>query len=319
MKNSKPCLAASAMLATVLAGGVLVRAGQQGQAPAQFPLSNTIRPTGQGVTAAYEGWFYNTDGTISLLIGYFNRNTKQELDVAVGPNNRIEPGGPDQGQPTRFLTGRQFGVFAIKVPKDFGAKQLTWTLVANGQTNVIPLHIKPDWVVEPFEDAGSKNTPPVLRFKPDGPGMTGPPAGIASTYTTTMPNPVTLTAWVTDEPPKLNVVPNQQRGRSRGAAGTPAPPPLSITWSKYRGPGQVTFAAAKPPIDKADGGKATTTATFSESGDYILRAQANDQSGDGGGGFQCCWSNAFVTVSVKPAATTNEAQGFSPARRFSQR
>lgn len=307
MKNSKSRLAASATLAAVLAGGVLVRAGQQGQAPAQFPLSNTIRATGQGVTAAYEGWFYNKDGTISLLIGYFNRNTKQELDVPVGPNNRIEPGGPDQGQPTHFLAGRQYGVFAVRVPRDFGAKQITWTLVANGQTNVIPMHIKPDWVVEPFEDAGSKNTPPVLRFQPDGKALTGPPVGNASTYTATMPNPLTLTAWVTDEPPKLNVVANQSRGRSRGAAGTPAPPPpppLSITWSKYRGPGQVTFAAAKPPIDKADGGKTTTTVTFSEPGDYILRVQANDQSGDGGSGFQCCWSNAHVAVTVKPGVTT---------------
>jgi len=310
MRSRKSRVAASAMLATVLGGGVLVRAGQQGQAPTQFPLSNTIRPTGQGVTAAYEGWFYNKDGTISLLIGYFNRNTKQELDVPVGPNNRIEPGGPDQGQPTHFLTGRQFGVFAIKVPKDFGARQITWTLVANGQTNVIPMHIKPDWVVEPFEDAGSKNTPPVLRFQPDGKSMTGPPVGTASTYTTVMPSPMTLTAWVTDEPPKVNVAPNQPRGRGRGAAGAPTtpqpppPPPLSITWSKYRGPGQVTFAAVKPPIDKADGGKATTTVTFSEPGDYILRVQANDQSGDGGGGFQCCWSNAHVAVSVKPAVAS---------------
>ena len=288
-----------------VAGASLVHAGQQGQAPTSFPLSNTIRPTGQSVTAAYEGWFYNKDGTISLLIGYFNRNTKQEMDVPVGPNNRIEPGGPDQGQPTHFLPGRQFGVFAIKVPKDFGGKQFTWTLVANGQTNVIPMHVKPDWVVEPFEDAGSKNTPPVLRFQPDGKALTGPPAGTAATYTTTMPDPMTLTTWVTDEPPKLNVVPNPQRGRGRGAAGTPTPPPpLSITWSKYRGSGQVTFAAAKPPIDKADGGKATTTVTFSEPGEYILRVQANDQSGDGGGGFQCCWSNAHVAVTVKPGATT---------------
>jgi hypothetical protein len=299
------------MLATVLASGVLVRAGQQGQAPTQFPLSNPIRATGQGVTAAYEGWFYNKDGTISLLIGYFNRNTKQELDVPVGPNNHIEPGGPDQGQPTHFLTGRQYGVFTVKVPKDFGAKQLTWTLVANGQTNVIPMHIKPDWVVEPFEDAGSKNTPPVLRFQPDSKAVSGPPVGNASTYTITMPNPLTITAWVTDEPPKLNVVANPSRGRSRGGAGTPTPPlppPLSITWSKYRGPGQVTFAAAKPPIDKADGGKATTTAVFSEPGDYILRVQANDQSGDGGGGFQCCWSNAFVAVSVKPGVASTEGR-----------
>jgi hypothetical protein len=122
---------------------------------------------------------------------------------------------------------------------------------------------------------------------------------------------VTLTTWVTDEPPKLNVVPNQQRGRDRGAAGaptTPQPPPLSVTWSKYRGPGLVTFAAAKPPIDKADGGRATTTASFSAPGDYVLRVQANDQSGDSGGGFECCWSNAFVAISVKPAVMSTERQ-----------
>ena len=52
-------------------------------------------------------------------------------------------------------------------------------------------------------------------------------------------------------------------------------------------------------IDKADG-RATTTVTFSAQGDYVLRAQANDVSGDGGNGFQCCWTNALVKVAVKP-------------------
>jgi len=41
-----------------------------------------------------------------------------------------------------------------------------------------------------------------------------------------------------------------------------------------------------------------TTATFTAPGDYILRAQANDVSGEGGGGFQCCWTNAHVKVTV---------------------
>jgi hypothetical protein len=60
----------------------------------------------------------------------------------------------------------------------------------------------------------------------------------------------------------------------------------------------VTFANAKPAIDKAADGKTTTTATFTAPGDYILRAQANDVSGEGGGGFQCCWTNAHVRVTV---------------------
>ena len=301
-RNSAAARLAVTLVACAAAGGALVHAGQQGQAPSQFPLSNAIRPMGQSVTPAFEGWFYDKDGSIRLLIGYFNRNTKQELDIPVGPNNRIEPGDPDQGQPTHFLTGRQFGVFAIKVPKDFGSKQITWTLTVNGQTNVIPMHIKPDWVVEPYEDAGSKNTPPVLRFQESGPRFTGPPAGIAAALTTTFPQPLTLSAWVTDELPKLNVAPSAPRARGRGTAA-PAPPPLTITWSKYRGPGQVTFGSAKPAIDK-DGGKATTTAAFSEPGEYVLRVQANDQSGDGGGGFQCCWSNAHVAVTVKPGPTS---------------
>ena len=213
-----------ALIVCAAAGGAL-QAGQQGQAPSQFPLSNAIRPTGQSVTPAFEGWFYDRDGGIRLLIGYFNRNTKQELDIPIGPNNHVEPGGPDQGQPTHFLTGRQFGVFAIKVPKDFGTKQLTWTLTVNGQTNVIPMHIKPDWVVEPYEDAGSKNTPPVLRFQADGARFSGPPSGLAATLTTTWPLPVTLPAWVTDELPKLNVAPRRAprtRTRRRRPRSSPA-------------------------------------------------------------------------------------------------
>jgi hypothetical protein len=172
--------------------------------------------------------------------------------------------------------------------------------------SLVPLHIKPDWVVEPFEDAGSKNTPPILKFQPQGRPFTGPPIGIATTLTAALGDPLELTAWVTDETAKLNVPTAPPRRRVRGSSGAAflTPPPLSITWSKYRGPGTVTFANAKPAIDKADGGKTTTTATFGGPGDYVLRLQANDQSGEGGGGFQCCWSNVHVAVSVRPVATT---------------
>src|SRR5438128_5780360 len=121
--------------------------------------------TGQSVTGAFEGWFANQDGSFSILLGYYNRNTKQELEIPIGPNNRIEPGGPDQGQPTHFLTGRQWGVFTVTVPKDFGNKKLTWTLVANGQTTSIPISLNPLWVIEPFKDAGIGNTPPIVRFE----------------------------------------------------------------------------------------------------------------------------------------------------------
>lgn len=298
-----------ALAVSALGAAVLVH-GQQGtaQTPAQWPLSNTVRERGSSVTGAYEGWYYNKDGSINLLVGYFNRNTKQEFDIPVGPNNRIEPGGPDMGQPTHFQAGRQWGVFTIKVPKDFGAKKLTWTIVSNGQTNVITMHTKPEWIVEPFEDPASKNTPPVLKFAEDGPGFAGPPVGVAATYTATVNVPLALTVWARDEGPKLNVPEPTGRGRGRGdaaaaaaaaAAGFTPPPPIAVSWSVMRGPGAVKFDNAKPKVDTEHGGKTVATATFAEPGDYLLRAQGNDSTGDGGGGFQCCWTNAYVKVTVK--------------------
>jgi len=324
------------VLIVALAGTVLGRAGKQGvgQTPSSLPLSQTIRERGTSVTPAYEGWYYDKDGSIRLLVGYFNRNTKQEFDIPAGPNNRIEPGGPDQGQPTHFQTGRQWGVLAIKVPNDFGQKKLTWTIVANGFTNSITLHTQADYVVEPFEDAASKNTPPKIMFQPGGPAFTGPPTDTVASYTTAVNTPLALTTWVTDEGPKINVPETTGRGRGRvrgrgtgdaGAAGasgatgatggrgprgdlaalglpegfTP-PPPIAVKWAVYRQPAGATvkFDPAGPPIDKDNGGKNTTNATFGTAGEYTLRVQVNDSTGEGGGGFQCCWSNAYVKVNV---------------------
>jgi hypothetical protein len=262
--------------------------------PAQTQLP--VEPphdSGQSVTAAYEGWFPNPDGSISLLFGYFNRNLKQELDIPVGPENRVEPGGPDQGQPTHFLTRRQWGVFTVTVPKDFGAKKLTWTLVANGKTTQIPGSLDPLWELAPFKDA-TGNTPPFVGFQESGPFVQGP-RGQSTSLSTTVANPLTLSVWVADD---ANVIPGATR---------PPTPAVSLSWSKFRGPGSVTFAKDKPAIENAEAnapvksftGKALTTATFSEPGEYVLRVVANDWSGDGGRGFQCCWTNAQVKVSVK--------------------
>jgi hypothetical protein len=289
-----------ALLAACAAiGSVFVHAGQQGsgQSPSPFPLSNPIRERGSSITPAYEGWYTDADGSIRLLVGYFNRNTQQELDIPAGPNNRVEPGGPDQGQPTHFLTLRQWGVFTIKVPKEFGDRKLTWTIVANGFTNTVTMHLKKEWLIEPFLDAASKNTPPALKFKADGASFSGPPATITASYVATVGQPLDLTTWASDEGAKVNV---ETSGRGRGAAG--AFSPLVMSWSKFRGPGDVMFSQARPTLDRANGGKGSTTATFSAPGDYVLRVQANDSSGDGGGGFQCCWTNAHVAVTVKPAA-----------------
>src|SRR5262245_34513073 len=220
---------------------------------AQAPINIDIEPvreSGQSVTGAFEGWYQNSDGTFSLLMGYFNRNSKEVIDIPIGPNNRIEPGGPDQGQPTFFLPRRQWGVFRIVVPKDFGNKKLTWTIVANGQTTSIPMSLNPLWVVEPFKDAAVGNAPPAVRFEPNGETFQGPPHRIARTFTTKMSEPLSLPLWVSDDgrqPP--------ERAALRGG-GSPA----SLSLSKFRGPGAVTFENARPSVDRE--GKASTTVKF---------------------------------------------------------
>ena len=45
--------------------------------------------------------------------------------------------------------------------------------------------------------------------------------------------------------------------------------------------------------------EAKTDVTFKAAGEYVLRVQANDHTGDGGGGDLCCWTNALVKVTVK--------------------
>ena len=70
----------------------------------------------------------------------------------------------------------------------------------------------------------------------------------------------------------------------------------------------MTFDKAKPAVEKLPAGegatvpfsgKATTTVKFGEPGDYVLHVTANDYSGDGGGGFGCCWTTALLKVAVK--------------------
>src|SRR5258706_2696113 len=160
MQTQRIAIALSAAWLAAMSGAVLLW-------PQDLPFEPSHN-SGQTITGAFEGWFPNADGSFSLLLGYFNRNQRQELEIPAGPNNRIEPGGPDQGQPTHFLPGRQWGLFTIKVPKDFGEKKLTWTLTVNGKTNAIPVSLNSLWEGQPFVEA-TGNTPPFIGVGEGGP------------------------------------------------------------------------------------------------------------------------------------------------------
>ncbi|MQA28729.1 MAG: hypothetical protein GEU82_02665 [Luteitalea sp.] len=266
----------------------MAAAAQRGQAP--LPL-DPQRERGASVTPAYEGWYRNPDGSFTMLIGYYNRNSKETLDIPVGPNNRFAPGNPDQGQPTHFETGRQWGVFTVNAPKDFGSKALTWTIISNGETQSIPFTLNTGYTISPLKDLAMGNAPPVLAFSQGGRKFSGPPTAIAAVLTGRVKAPVTLNVWAED--PKGM---GQESGAGRGRSGLPSAATVSL--HKFRGPGSVTFEKDRLPVAN-QGDMVSTTATFSAPGSYVVRVQANDESGEGGAGFQCCWTNAHLGITIE--------------------
>ena len=280
------------MLAPVLVASVLLAASVAVAQPPRTPLP--LEPggdRGEAVFPALEGWYRNADGSHTILLGYFNRN-EVPIDLPIGPDNHIEPGGPDLGQPTHFLPRRAWGVFAITVPADFGDERLTWTLVANNQRSEVTFWLNPPYFVDPFLNRANGNVPPRLRVTEEGPELTGPPHGVAASLRAVAGVPVRLTAWARDT--ELEIPP-PPRARSRPR------PPLTVTWRKHRGPGEVTFEEATYEYESLAGGEAATTATFEKPGEYRLTVTGNDISGNGGGGDQCCWTTAHVGVEVEPA------------------
>jgi hypothetical protein len=319
-------------------GDGLSAAQQQTTPRPNLPSGVLLEPlgsTGEAVYPAFEGWGPLKDGTNVLLLGYFSRN-KEAIDVPIGPDNRIEPGGPDYGQPTHFHSGRQWGVFAITVPKDFGTKKLTWTLTANGTTSTVQFWLNPQYWIDFYKNGANGNEPPRIKFSPAGAELIGPPREkFVQTLNATVGQPLDLTAWAADQPPTI-VFETEGGGAAtppaatrkpaaneplpaiiggRVISGAPAAPggaaaaarerrgDIQILWKKYRGPGDVKIAHETINLNNDGDAKkfveARTTATFSAPGTYWLRAQVNDSSGNGGGGDQCCWTTAHVVVNVK--------------------
>lgn len=243
---------------------------------------------GQNVVPAFEGWEANPDGTFNMVFGFFNRNCKEIVHVPVGPDNNVEPGGPDRGQPTRFFPRRAEFVFKVPVPADFGDGELVWTLTVHGRTEKAYASLRPEYVLDRqitmMNEASygqrfgeSDNQYPVVEL--DGPAE----------RTVAVGEPLELTARVRDD-------------------GLPEPRPdrthltkLMAGWLVYRGNDEhVTFdppqfnpdlrrrAGASPLCQGIEAvpewaasllspdGELTTTATFSEPGTYMLRALAHD-------------------------------------------
>lgn len=258
-------------------------------AAAQRPLA-PASPRGRTVTPVYEGWYQNPDGSFSLSFGYYNRNTAEVVEVPIGAENTVAPGAVDQGQPTSFQPNRNWGVFAVRVPADFGKQEVTWTIRFRGETFSIPGSLHPDWQIDALHgEASADNTPPTLTFGPGGVPGQGPRGVTAGPLRIAVGAPLELTVVVTDDAKTATAATATAR-----AAGN-----IELAWFKHQGPGGVTFSAARATLAPA-GGTSTTTATFARVGDYLVRVRANDSAVAGAGHSQCCWTNGFVRVTVTP-------------------
>ena len=258
-------------------------AGQERSADIK-PSDGLRHARGELVAPVFEGWFRDETGTLMLSFGYFNRNFEQELDIPIGPDNKIEPGPADQGQPTHFVPRRQWGAFAVPVSKDVEKrllaekKTVTWTLRANNQTVTIPANIGAPYAIDALKEPTVGNTPPVLRFEGAPASGTGP-LGAKTTIKAVAGTPVTVKFSVTDDKRAL------PQKRNIG---------VRLVWARYRGAGAVTITDATKSIDEGNGG-ASITASFAEPGDYVLRVEAADTEIHD---FHCCWSNGYIYASV---------------------
>lgn len=276
---------------SVLASGLGLYA-QSSQLPV---ISSQHRHTnGQSVVPLYRGWYRGKGTQVYLAFEYLNRNSEETLEIPIGPNNAIAPGLADQSQPTHFLPGHQHGVFVVPLPTGL-ATEITWTLSSRGETFTTPANLDPLYQIEGLINHGGSfpgNTPPFVQFATDGPAAQGP-GGLMTAIDTTIESPISLDVWVTDDglpppPSGRKVIRSLQRAYRRGGASEEG---VTVTWSKYRGPGTVSFLDASPDVEQ---GKASTSATFNKSGEYMLRALVSDGSGFDG----CCWTNAYVKVKV---------------------
>jgi hypothetical protein len=218
---------------------------------------------GQNASPAFEGWERNDDGSFNFVFGYMNRNWDEELNVAVGPENSIEPGGPDRGQPTRLLPRRNRFVFRVRVPKDWGDKELVWTLTTKGKTEKAYASLRQDYFIDDVVMAsetgslGAGTSSPEVRankrpvIKVDGEKKVWAKVG----------EPVAIAAWVTDDGiPKARTASAAATARALAALANASPnaprnpayiPPSRLTvnkrnglymaWFVYRGEGNARF------------------------------------------------------------------------------
>jgi hypothetical protein len=261
-----------------------------------YPLA-TLRKSGDLVAPFFDGWFDNGDGTVTYAFGFLNRNTEEVVDIPLGENNRIEPAQYDGVQPTHFpvynrrgLTGkRERQVFGVTVPK---GTEVVWTLTHAGRTYSVPGRATSTaYDMGTFDmRAAFGSLHPEIGFTAEGPVTEGPEGQHAAPVTARVGTPVTLSALVKDQGERVGLAEKEVY-------------PVHATWILHQGPegARVQLDPETTTIDSEGWAQATTQATFTVPGEYVIRLRVdNFGAPDSRFDNQCCWSNAFVPVTVAP-------------------
>ncbi|MCB1670706.1 MAG: hypothetical protein R3F41_13430 [Gammaproteobacteria bacterium] len=303
---------ASGALAVALSG--LMAAPLYAQLPAHlrdFPLASR-KASGEPIAPMFNGWIGNPDGSVQLVFGFANQNREDVLDIPLGPDNKLEPARFDGAQPTHFPTYRrggfvgiqERGVFAVTVPADMAGTEVIWTLTSGGQTYSVPGRATSTSYEMSPDPAAFGSTNPAIRFDPNGMESTDREGIYASRLTARVGEPVTLTAYV------------QDRGVREQYPELPRfIYPVGTEWILHQGPAVPEFDQARitgRERDRQDAGESgrqdgngweqvTTQATFPVPGDYVVRLRVDNFSApDSKFDNQCCWTNAYVPVTITP-------------------
>ena len=250
----------------------------------------------QNISPVYEGFETNPDGSFNLLFGYYNRSWEYGIEIPVGPGNSLEPGGPDQGQPTHFFPRRNQFVFRVHVPADFGDGEVVWTLTSNGVTETAYGTLRPPYAVDEVVMAANFGAGGQTGFRPSLLGNLPPEVSVETekTMSARVGEPLTLSAIATDDgKPTPSGISSFFVGQSHFVPNSATG--LRLSWFRYRGPGKVEFDPPQAEVweDRRDGGNSPWSAgwqtpaipadnrwlvraTFSEPGTYLIRALAHD-------------------------------------------
>ena len=261
-----------------------------------------VAPEGQRIAPFFDGWYRNPDDTVTLSFGYSNLNRTEVIEIPLGPDNAITPKEYDGRQPTSFppvvpepgqagaRRDRERGVFTITLPAN--APDVVWTLRHRGQAFSVPGRAK-NTAYQLQWPMAMGSIPPLLRFRDGGPAGRGPAGIEADPATTVVGKPLPLAIWITDDSVR------EQDPVTVVAKGKPRPA-MNVNWYKHSGPGAVAFSQSRQPIFELKG-MASTTASFTQPGEYVVRVRADNFGRlDTSAGNQCCWTNGYVKVTVTP-------------------